>query len=211
MNSTPNSKPTLFTVGHSNHQLSHFIELVRNHGVGEIADVRSSPYSKFNPQFNQDLLRSALKEAGIRYSFFGKELGARRSESVCYQDGKAVYDRIGKTAAFAEGLKEIRNRVQVEYLALMCAEHDPITCHRTILVCHALRHDRIDIMHIRKDGSIETMSSAEARLMDRWGLAEADLFRSRSELLEEAYARQADRIAYVERDHNNEGASLILR
>lgn len=211
MSSQLNTKPTLLTVGHSNHRLSHFIELVCTHGVGVIADVRSSPYSKFNPQFNQPLLKSALKESGITYLFLGKELGARRSEPECYKDGRTVYDRIGKTTAFGEGLTEIRNRVQGEDLALMCAEHDPITCHRTILVCHALRHDRMNIKHILKDGSIEPMSSAEDRLLELCGLTEADLFRSRSELLQDAYAQQADRIAYTEPDHATDGVSLIPR
>lgn len=211
MSSQTNTIRTLFTVGHSNHELTHFIELVRAHGVDVIADVRSSPYSKFNPQFNQTLLKSALREAGMKYLFLGNELGARRSEPECYKDGRAVYDRIDKTTTFVEGLTEIRNRVQAEDLALMCAEHDPLTCHRTILICHALRHDRMDIKHILKDGSIETMSSAEARLLDLCGLAEADLFRSRSELLQEAYARQADRIAYTEPDHTTDGVSLLPR
>jgi len=84
----------LFTIGHSNHSLDYFIELLLAHRLSTIADVRSSPYSKYSPHFNKDVLDSALRNANINYIFLGGELGAQRSEDDCYIDGQAKYDRI---------------------------------------------------------------------------------------------------------------------
>ena len=72
--------PLLYTIGHSNHELSTLVNLVKRHQVAVIADVRSSPYSRFNPQFNREALSAALKDQGMDYLFMGRELGARRVE-----------------------------------------------------------------------------------------------------------------------------------
>ncbi|MDH4241898.1 MAG: DUF488 domain-containing protein, partial [Phycisphaerae bacterium] len=122
----------LFTIGHSNHSLDHFIELLLEHRISTIADIRSSPYSKYSPHFNKDVLDSALRNADIDYIFLGKELGAQRSEDDCYIDGQAKYGRIAHLSAFQSGLEIVLQRVENCRIALMCSESDPITCHRTI-------------------------------------------------------------------------------
>ncbi len=188
----------LFTVGHSTHEAEAFVELLRVHSITAIADVRSSPFSRFNPQFNRETLQATLQRAGIDYVFLGEQLGARRSERDCYQDGKARYERIAKTPSFAEGLDRLRSGIQRHRIALLCAEKDPIICHRMILVCKALRDDPFEIRHIREDGTAESMEAAEERLLAAVGLPSKDLFRSREELIDEAYERQSDRIAYSE-------------
>ena len=93
---------SVFTVGHSNHPLEHFIGLLRRHGVTAIADVRSKPYSRMNPQFNREDLSEALKAAGIVYVFLGKELGARTEDPACYESGKVRYDRLARTDLFRQ-------------------------------------------------------------------------------------------------------------
>src|SRR5436189_261050 len=102
------ARQTLFTIGHSTHEPARFIELLKQHGVRAVADVRSSPYSRFNPHFNRETMKTWLKQAGLWYVFLGVELGARRDEPECYVNGKARYDLIAKTPAFAHGLKRIR-------------------------------------------------------------------------------------------------------
>src|SRR5437016_1901354 len=98
---------TLFTIGHSNHELSALLELSRQHGVGAVADVRSQPYSGRLPQFNRPGLEKACKENGREDVFLGRELGARREEQDCYVEGQARYDLVAKTAAFAKGLQRV--------------------------------------------------------------------------------------------------------
>src|SRR6266853_345753 len=101
------SGATLFTIGHSNHELPAFLALLTQHGVSAIADVRSQP-TCWLPHFNRAPLTAELREAGIEYVFLGQELGARRSEPECYEDGRADYERIGRLPAFQQGLSRIR-------------------------------------------------------------------------------------------------------
>jgi len=188
----------LFTIGHSDHKMSQFLSLLVGHGIDAIADVRSHPYSRFHSQFNRETLAGSLKRLDIEYVFLGQELGARRSERDSYQGRKARYHLISKLPAFREGLDRLRHGIPSRRIALLCAEKDPITCHRMVLVCRHLRSDPIEIRHILGDGSIESMEEAETRLLDLVGLSPTDLFRGRAELIDEAYELQAERIAYSE-------------
>lgn len=190
-------KPELFTVGHSNHSLEHFLGLLRLHRIQVLVDVRSSPYSARLPQFNREPLKPVLKAAGIRYLFLGEELGARRAERNCYVDGIARYDRIAKTAAFQSGLERVTTGIQKFRSALMCAEKDPLECHRTILVCRHLR-DIAQIQHIRADGSLESHEQAESRLMAEERVPTDDLFTPPEQLLAHAYDQRGGKTAYRE-------------
>ena len=193
------SKPKLFTIGHSNRSIDEFVELLRLYEVTAIADVRSQPYSRHMPHFNREVLKETLKENGIAYVFMGEELGARRNELCCYIDRQAKYELIEATPAFQSGLARIRKGASVHLVAMLCAEKDPITCHRTILVAKALRTE-CDIQHIVSAGHLESHDEAELRLLRIWRMDGNDLFQNSEELLEEAYRKQADEIAYVEKD-----------
>jgi uncharacterized protein (DUF488 family) len=198
MNDVAGCKPCLFTIGHSDHEMPVFLSLLLRHDVSIIADVRSQPYSRFHGQFNRETLAELLRRAGIGYLFQGRELGARRAESESYRGKQARYDLICKLPAFGEGLSRLRQEAATQRICLLCAEKDPITCHRTILVCRHLRAEAIDIRHILEDGSLETTGQAESRLLETVGLPAANLFQDRSQLVEEAYDIQALRIAYTE-------------
>lgn len=97
----------LYTIGHSTHDADAFVKLLRDSGISAIADVRSSPYSKFTPQFNREPLSSVLRNHGIHYVFLGRELGARREERECYVGNQARYDLIAKSPLFREGLDRV--------------------------------------------------------------------------------------------------------
>ncbi len=77
----------LYTIGHSTHTVDRFIELIRMHSIGVVCDVRSNPYSKFNPQYNRENIRRELKKDNISYVFLGRELGPRSDDPECYVDG----------------------------------------------------------------------------------------------------------------------------
>ncbi|MEX0713868.1 MAG: DUF488 domain-containing protein, partial [Pirellulales bacterium] len=125
-----------------------------------MADVRSHPYSRRNEQFNREQLAPALEAAGIRYVFLGEELGARRVEAECYEGRQVVYRRIAALPRFQEGLTRLRQGAAVYRVALMCAEKEPLDCHRTILVCRELREE-FHIMHILADGTTEDHAQTE--------------------------------------------------
>jgi len=190
--------PRLFTIGHSDHELPEFLSLLSRHGINALADVRSMPYSRFNRQFNRESLAEALKRVSIDYIFLGRELGARRSERESYEGDRARYELIRRLPAFNDGLDRIRKGVVLRRVALLCAEKDPLTCHRMILVCRQLRTDPIEIAHILEDGSLETTEQAETRLLRVVGLPANDLFRDRRDLIEQAYDTQSERLAFTE-------------
>ncbi len=186
----------LFTIGHSSHELGTLVALLQQHAIGAVADVRSRPFSGRFPHFNQPILEKALKEKGIRYVFLGRELGARREERFCYVEGQARYDLVAKTEAFSMGLGRVLMGLSRYRVALLCSEKDPLTCHRTILVCRHLRGQGFAIEHIHADGSLETHEVAEERLLKLAGLGQPSLFATRSQQIEQAYEWQGSRIAF---------------
>jgi uncharacterized protein (DUF488 family) len=188
----------VFTIGHSNLEFARFAALLKQHGIQAVADVRSSPYSQYNPQFNREPLQRALREQGISYVFLGEELGARRSEPECYVNGRADYSLISQTTAFKHGLDRIIQGAAKMRVAMMCAEKDPLDCHRCILVSPRLRERGIEVQHILNDGALETQDQAECRLAQLFELPERELFRSTGEIVAEAYRLQGQKIAYQE-------------
>lgn len=189
---------SLFTIGHSTHSAEVFLALLRRHDVEAVADVRSSPFSRFNPQFNQDPLEQFLKANGIRYVFLGKELGARSDDRSCYDHGRVQYSRLAQTALFQSGIGRVLQGAAKYRVALMCAEKEPLECHRTLLVAKALAARGQKVLHIHADGRLETHEAALERLLTLTGVPNEDLFFTKQELLAKALARQEAQVAYVD-------------
>lgn len=199
---------SVFTIGHSTHTVEQFINLLHKHEVTAIGDVRSSPYSRFNPQFNREMLERTLKERGIAYVFLGRELGARSDDPSCYEKGRVKYDRLARTEIFQIGLQRVRKGAQSHRVALMCAEKDPLECHRTLLVSRALEAQGVSVSHILAGGRLESHSAVMDRLFGVVGLSKMDLFRSKDELIDAACAIQEERIAYTNKDMHKPSAEL---
>ena len=188
----------IYTIGHSNHKIERFLDLLSVHQITAVADVRSTPYSRRNPQFNREKLLQSLAERDVRYVFLGEELGARSKDRSCYNDGKVVYARLAATELFQEGIRRLKTGASEHRVAIMCAEKDPLDCHRTILVARRIVADGVDVAHILATGTLETHAEAMARLRHRLKIPEGDMFRTDVQLDDEAYALQEERIAYVE-------------
>ena len=193
----------IYTIGHSKHPIERFVALLQQHGVDALADVRSTPYSRFNPQFNKEKLQASLAAAGIRYVFLGEELGARSKDASCYdEEGRVSYARLAQTAPFRAGIERLLTGMQPagvpeHRIAIMCAEREPLDCHRTILVSRELEKAGVPVTHILQDGSLELHRQTMTRLASDLKLASTDLFRTADELIEDAYETQGSRIAYV--------------
>ncbi len=194
----------LYTIGHSTHTVQRLIELLSMHTISAVADVRSAPYSSYNPQFNREPLQNALREAEIEYVFLGKELGARSLDSNCYVEGQVQFDLVAESELFRKGLERLRAGMDSFCIALLCAEKDPITCHRMILVCRNLRPSGMSIQHILEDGSLEDNRDTERRLMHELNIKENDLFDSEEELIQRAYDIRGKKIAYTETENSDE-------
>ncbi|HEY6483819.1 MAG TPA: DUF488 domain-containing protein [Steroidobacteraceae bacterium] len=185
------------TIGHSNHPIGRFTALLRRHRIGTVADVRSIPYSRFHPQFRRERLQAALTAEGIGYVFLGGQLGARSLDPACHDaQGRVSYARLAATPAFVEGLERLSELMVQDRVALMCAERDPLDCHRTILIARELARRGMHISHILADGSLEAHDAAMQRLAQRLKLTATDLFRSDAELAEQACDLQAAHIAF---------------
>ncbi len=195
------------TVGHSTHDIEKFIDLMKRHGIDAVGDVRSQPYSRYQPQFNQDSLRKELQRAGISYVFLGDELGARSKDPECYIGGQVSYTKLAQTPLFQAGLDRIASGVEEYNLALMCSEKDPLECHRTILVARHLVKQGLVITHILADGETESHSESMARLIETLKVSKTpDMFNPVSPE-DQGYAMQEKKIAY-RRNHTNPGADF---
>ena len=163
--SMPLTGNTVLTIGHSTHPLEDFIDLLRRHRVTALADVRSTPYSRYNPQFNQLVLKRRLKGESIAYVFLGAELGGRSDNPTFYRDGHINYDRLGRTDAFQYGLGRVTRGAADYRIALMCAEKEPLHCHRSLLVAPALVARGVKVAHILADGTLESHEDTMKRLL----------------------------------------------
>lgn len=151
----------LFSIGHGNRSAEELTSLLKEFGIQFLIDVRSSPYSKFNPHFNQNALKFSVEKEGVRYVFMGDVLGGRPEDKTCYDDdGKVDYEAIKTKEFFKKGIE----RVKIAYeknirVALMCSESKPQECHRSKLIGEALRDENIYIQHIDEKGKIKTQNA----------------------------------------------------
>jgi uncharacterized protein (DUF488 family) len=191
---------TILTIGHSNHSLEKLVELLRLHAVTAVADVRSSPYSRANLHFNRAWLERQLEESGIVYVYLGRELGARPHDHGFYENGRVQYRKLSQSQLFRSGLELVFKAAQSYRLALLCAEKEPLACHRTLLVAKELVGLGIPVTHIHADGTLESHDAAMMRLIGFLGMSDEDLYRTREQIIEDACAMQQRRIAYLDVD-----------
>jgi uncharacterized protein (DUF488 family) len=164
----------LFTIGHSNHSIARFLEMLAGAGVTAVADVRSQPVSRWAPQFNKEALMTTLEGCGLSYLFMGRELGGRPKEPALLTGGKPDYAKMARAPAFRDGLAELLKESARHRVAVMCAERDPVNCHRFLLIARHLAARGVAVSHILADGEIEQHSDTEHRMI---GLKpQADLF-----------------------------------
>jgi uncharacterized protein (DUF488 family) len=169
---------TIKTIGHSNHPIERFVALLRSAGVQRLVDVRSMPWSRRFPQFGRERLANSLKAAGIDYVWEGEALGGKPKAGGSYHDAaerpefKAAIDRL-----IADGADTT--------LCLMCAEKEPLECHRTVLVSRRLAERGVAIEHLLADGAVRPHAEVEEALLRRAG--GADLFDGRAKRLADAY------------------------
>ena len=190
----------IFTIGHSAHEPARFVDLLAQHRIQVVADVRSMPYSRRHPHFNKKALKESLQANGIAYVFLGKELGARSTDPACYENGRVRFRKLAATGLFRSGIKRVLDGSRQMRIALMCAEKDPLNCHRTILVARELVALGQQVNHILADGDIEIHDAAMNRLCKELGIRE-DLLRAPEELENDAYAAQEAKMAYTNVEH----------
>jgi uncharacterized protein (DUF488 family) len=173
--SPPPAVAELYTIGHSNHSIEHFLALLRRHGVETVADVRSRPYSRFVPHFGKERLARFLEEQGLGYLFLGHELGGKLQRDDPAHARLDYQARIGEPS-FQRGIRTLLDAVAERRVALMCRERDPLDCHRLHLICRHLRPIDLDVRHILPNGDAEVQQATERRLLERASKRQLGLF-----------------------------------
>lgn len=156
----------IFTIGHSNHGVESFLALLRHHGLETLVDVRSAPYSRHRPHFSRGALSASLDDAGIRYIWAGSALGGRPDDPACYRDGivrkgNVDYGVMARQASYQDGVRQLLADAAEDPIVVMCSEEDPRRCHRHHLLEPSLRELGVVVLHIRRDGCLETIDPAE--------------------------------------------------
>ena len=194
MDSIFTSQKQIYTIGYSAFEIEAFISTLKQYHITAVSDVRSSPYSKFKPDYNRELLSRTLKEFGIQYVFLGDYLGARFEDKSVYVNRTVDFNTAKNLACFKHGVNRLIEGSKKYTIALLCAEKDPIECHRSILIAKNISKI-FNVFHILADSSIESHKQLEQRLEKRFGLDQAVLF---GDTLKMAYDKQASKIAYAE-------------
>lgn len=186
----------IFSIGHSNHSLDKFLSLLESSKINMVVDVRSAPFSRMFPQFNQDTLKKSLGENLIGYLFLGDQIGGRSNDPEDYLDGQVLYKALAQKEGFKTGIERLKEGSAKYRIALMCSEKEPLDCHRTLLVSQALASRDIPVGHIHADGTVEAHKDALARLLTLHNLSSPDLFSDDKDRVQEALTLQEKKIAY---------------
>jgi uncharacterized protein (DUF488 family) len=184
----------LLTIGHSNLSADRFMALLTRASVTAVADVRSIPFSRWCPWFSAKALAQRLAGEGIAYIALGDSLGGRRRDPKLYRNGVADYEAMATRPEFVAGLERVVDEIARHRVCLLCAEREPLDCHRCLLVGRALAERGLTLGHIRADGTVESHAATEERLLALAG-HDADLFRDGAERLAHAYRRRAQAVA----------------
>lgn len=203
---------SILTIGHSNHSLEVFAKLLIDYGVDTVVDIRSAPYSRFNPQFNREQLMADLRNHRMGYLFLGNELGGRSNDPSHYKEGRVLYSSLAGTKFFRQGLELVSQNAAEHRIVLMCSEGEPLACHRTLLVARFLVDNYgLAVEHILPDGQLESYSDSINRLLVNTDLLNEDLFLSRQERIARAINCQERRVAYNHGKPNSVNEGLEAR
>jgi uncharacterized protein (DUF488 family) len=186
----------LFSIGHSNIPAERFIGLLRHAGVNAIADVRSTPFSRRFPWFSGKNLATTLAQHGMAYLACGEALGGRPRDAALYRNGVADYEAMARQSDFQIALDRLTAEDAQCRICLMCAEREPLDCHRCLLVARSLAERGLTIGHILHDGTVESHTATEQRLLALTGASDDLFVTGQGERLAAAYRRRARAVAY---------------
>ncbi|MDP8240249.1 MAG: DUF488 domain-containing protein [Candidatus Hatepunaea meridiana] len=155
----------LLTIGIGTRDVDGFIEQLKKHSIDYVIDIRTSPYSKYKPEFNKEGIQRAIKQAGIRYGYWGKELGGLPTDPYVLTNGRVDYTKLARRPEFVQGLERLTTALEKDYkLAIFCSEGRPEECHRTKCIGVELTKWEVEVLHIDIDGSLVTHNEVMSRI-----------------------------------------------
>ena len=160
----------IYTIGHSNYTMERLIDMLEYYNINCVVDIRGTPYSKYNIQYDKETIRYTLTNAGFVYIYMGKELAAKRIRKNSYNnEGYSNFEEVIKEEEFKRGVERLKNGCEKGYkIILLGAMQDPIRCHRSILVGRELVKNDFDVKHILDDYSIVTQDDIEEMLLNKY-------------------------------------------
>lgn len=162
-------RETIYTIGYSGFTIGDFLSVLGEHGISALVDVRSIPYSRNHPEYNRDMLEPVLKQAGFHYRNYAYEFGARQTDQQYYLKGYLDFELFADSQPFVQGIEKLCRSMKAGYtFVLMCAEIEPINCHRAILVSRAFSDRRVPVIHLLPHGRTITQEDLEHQLVDRY-------------------------------------------
>mgnify|MGYP000989922132 FL=1 len=163
-------KIEIYTLGHSNYPFDKFIEILKKYDINCVVDIRSTPYSKYNTQYNKEFLHETLKNLGYTYIYMADEFGAKRKTKVSYNDeGYADFDKVILEDEFKRGIERLKVGCAKNYkIVLLGAMQEPIRCHRAILLGKELIKAGFDVKHIMHEGDLKVQSELEEQLLEKY-------------------------------------------
>lgn len=188
----------IFTIGHSNLDISDFINLLLANKIELVVDVRSAPYSKLYPHFNRNPLAASLIKNSIKYIFLGDSVGGRSNNLKDFSKGRVEYKKIAEKKEYISSINTIIQNSSKYKIVLMCSEKEPLECHRTLLISRSIETHTVKILHIHRDGQIESQDEAIQRLLKIWKLDSPSLFGEDTERINEAFTKQESKYAYFD-------------
>ena len=198
----------LYTIGYATKPINEFLSQLKRYHVDVVADVRSVPYSKVFTDYHKENIMAYLRQNNIRYVYLGDELGPRSKDNSHYDEtGQVQFELLMQSELFKSGITRLSNGLDKGFnIALMCAEKDAATCHRSLLIGYYLQreglgcntNDKTDmaILHIDHHGEIEQQAHLEKRISEMNDVP-VDLFRSEEDSDYEAYKVQLKKTSYV--------------
>jgi uncharacterized protein (DUF488 family) len=152
---------SIYTIGYGNRSISVFLSLLHKYSITTVVDVRSIPYSRFQPHYRQSSLKITLQNAGVVYLYRGNILGGKPANKMLYHaNGSLNYGLVETTKEYQTGITElIEQASQGNKICLMCCELDEQCCHRYTLLGETLAKRSIAVKHISKNGEISNHTS----------------------------------------------------
>lgn len=196
----------IFTIGHSNYPVEKLIDMLRYYNIDCVVDIRGTPYSKYNVQYNKDTIKNTLVKEGFVYIYMAKEFAAKRENKISYnKEGYSDFEKVIKEDDFIDGIKRLQNGCNKGYkIALLGAMQDPIRCHRSILVGRELLNHGFNVKHILDDYSLASQNDIEEDLLDKYFSERNQLSidnllgnsMDREEMINEGYKKANKEIGY---------------
>jgi len=193
----------LYTIGYSGFSVPDFIDVLKRYRINVIIDVRSTPFSSYFSAYNKEHLERLLKSHHIYYRNYAKEFGAQQIERRFYTaQGYLDFELFTASDIYHHGYQKIEDGLKQEYVfAFMCAEKDPMDCHRSIMVSKTFNDHGYSVLHLLPAKNPVSQVDIEERLLDKYfpdrdQLSLLSEQKDENELITEAYRKRNAEIGY---------------